>query len=360
MIAGLAVVVAALVAQPAAVTPYAITPEKAARIDAAVSALMRESSVPGITAAVSIGGEVRWTNAYGMADVENNVPMKTSSVLRLASISKPITAVAVMQQVEAGKIALDEDIRTYVPSWPVKQWPVKVRHLLSHLGGVRSYAGDELQITRHYGSTLEGLSIFDKDPLLFEPGTKYSYTTYGFNLVGAAVEQASGMRFVDYLRDRITGPAGMLTLEADDQAKIIAGRSRGYRLGENKVLYNCGLADTSYKIPGGGLIGRAEDLVKFAIAVMDTRLVRRDTVEQMFTPQRFNDGSASHYGLGWGVDTFQGFRRVGHSGGQQGTATNLILLPSEGIAVAVMANLEGAKVAAFTDAIAKIVLERGS
>lgn len=357
MVAGLAI--AALFAQ-AAVTQYSITPEKAARIDVTVTEQMREFGVPGITAAVAIGGQVRWTNAYGLADVENNVPMKTSSVLRLASISKPITAVAVMQQVEAGKIALDEDIRVYVPSWPVKQWPVKVRHLLSHLGGVRSYAGEELQITRHYGSTVEGLSIFDKDALLFEPGTKYSYTTYGFNLLGAAVEQVSNKPFVDYLRERITGPAGMLTLEADSQAKIIPGRSRGYRLGENKVLYNCGLADTSYKIPGGGLIGRAEDLVKFAIAVMDTRLVRRDTMEQMFTPQRFNDGSPSNYGLGWGVDTFAGFRRVGHSGGQQGTATNLIVFPSEGVAVAVMANLEGAKVAAFTDAIARIVLERGS
>ena len=355
MIAPLVVVAAALVAQ---IAPYQITAEKAAKIDAAVTAQMIEAGVPGITAAVSIGGQVRWTNAYGLSDVENNVPMKTSSVLRLASISKPITAVAVMQQVEAGKIRLDDDIRVYVPSWPVKEWPVKVRHLLSHLGGVRHYMGEELQITRHYGTTLEGLTIFDKDPLLFEPGTKYSYTTYGFSLLGAAVEAVSNMRFVDYLRARITGPAGMTTLEADDQAKIILGRSRGYRLGANKVLYNCGLADTSYKIPGGGLIGRAEDLVKFAIAVMDTRLVRRDTVEQMFTPQRFNDGSPSHYGLGWGVDTFQGLRRVGHSGGQQGTSTNLILFPSEGVAISVMANLEGARVAAFTDAIAKIVLER--
>lgn len=359
MIATVAFAVA-LVAQAAAVSPYQITPEKTARIEAAIQEKMTELHVPGVTAAVSIGDKVAWTGAFGLADVENNVPMMTSSVLRLASISKPITAVAILQQVEAGKISLDADIRTYVPSWPAKEWPVKVRHLLSHLAGVRSYAGDELQSTRHYGSTLEGLAIFDKDPLLYEPGTKYSYTTYGFTLLGAAVETTAGMPFVDYLREHITGPAGMLTLEADNQAKIIPGRSHGYRLGANKVLYNCGLADTSYKIPGGGLIGRAEDLVKFAIAVMDTRLVRRDTVERMFTPERFNDGSPSNYGLGWGVDSFQGLRRVGHSGGQQGTATNLILFPSEGVAISVMANLEGAKVAGFTDAIAKIVLERGS
>ncbi|BDC50839.1 serine hydrolase [Bryobacterales bacterium F-183] len=348
----LGLVALSFVAQPA------VAPDKAARIDAAISAKMIELGVPGITAAIAAGGEVRWTNAYGLADVENNVPMKTSSVLRLGSIAKPITAVAVMQQVEAGKIALDGDIRTYVPSFTEKQWPVKVRHLLSHQGGVRHYAGEELQITRHYKSVGEGLAIFERDALLFEPGSKYSYTTYGFNLLGAAVEAATGKAFLDYVRERIAGPAGAVTLEADDQAKIILGRSRGYRLTENKVLYNCGLADTSYKIPGGGMISRAEDLVKFGIAMMGTRLLRRDTVEQMFQPQAFNDGKMSDYGLGWRVDAFAGHRRIWHSGGQQGITTNLVLFPNDGVAIAVMANLEGTKIAEFTDAVAKIVFEK--
>ena len=166
-----------------------------------------------------------------MADVENFVPMTPMTTIRLGSISKPITAIAVMQLVEQGKMDLDGEIQRYVPSFPKKQWPVTIRELLGHLGAVRHYQGDDEEgSTRHYTDRTEPLKIFAGDPLLFEPGTRFSYTTYGFNLLGAAVENASGEKFLDYLQAHIFQPAGMDHIRDDNVYAIIPHRARGYRL----------------------------------------------------------------------------------------------------------------------------------
>ena len=334
-----------------------VTPEKVRLMEQSISTKMSTLNIPGVTVAVGVGREVKWTAAYGMSDIENMVPMKATTVLRLGSISKPVTAVAAMQLVEQGRMSLDAEVQRYVPSFPVKAWPVRVRHLLTHQSGIRHYVGDEIQITRHYDSVLKGLEIFDKDPLLFEPGTRYSYTTYGFSLLGAAVEGASGMAYMDYVREKIFRPARMSTIDADDTFRIIANRSRGYRLNNEKLLTNCGLADTSYKIPGGGLLSRAEDLVRFAIGIYSGTLLRRDTTEAMFTAQPYKNGSLSGWGLGWGVETVDGVRRVGHTGGQQGVTTHLVLYPDSGLSIAVMANLEQTRITDITNQLARVMLQ---
>ena len=219
---------------------------------------MSEASVPGVTVAIGSAEGLYWDNGFGMADLENMVPATAQTRIRLASITKPITATAVMQLVERGKMELDAPIQKYVPTFPQKQWPVTVRLLLGHLSGIRHYASDEeVASTRHYLNRVEPLKIFQDDPLKFEPGTQFSYTTYGFNLLGAAVEMVSGKPFEDYLRENIFEPAGMHSIGLDDGYAIIPHRSRGYELTADKQIRNCGLADTSNKVPGGGLISTA-------------------------------------------------------------------------------------------------------
>lgn len=355
LIALCGIAVAAAAAQNAGSSQVEVTPEKIRQMEQVISSRMSAMSIPGVSVGIGIGRDVKWTAAYGLSDMENLVPMKTTTMVRTGSLSKPITAVAAMQLVEQGRLLLDVEVQRYVPSFPVKQWPLRIRHLLAHQGGIRSYQGDEIQSTRYYSTILRGLEIFDKDPLLFEPGTKYQYTTYGFNLLGAAIESAAGMPFMEYLREKVFKPARMATIDSDDTFRIIANRSRGYRLNNDRVLTNCGLADTSYKVPGGGLIARAEDLVRFGIAVQTNTLLRRDTVNTMLTPQRFKDGSQSGWALGWGVETVDGHRRFGHTGGQQGVTTHLVLYP-EGLVIAVMANLEQARIQDITNGLARILL----
>ena len=330
----------------AAQTPDTLPADRAAKIEAAIITLMTSKKIPGLSVAVVSDNQVRWQKGYGMADLENSVPAKAATVYRTASVAKPITAVAVMQLVERGKLDLDAPIQKYVATFPTKPWPITTRELLGHLSGIRNYKGNENDSTRFYSSLTEALSIFKDDPLDFEPLTKFSYTTYGYTLLGAVIEGASGMSYLDYMRENVFKPAKMSHTKADNVYDIIPNRARGYgpkvygRFDGN--LRNAALADTSYKIPAGGLVSTVEDLANFAIAVQDGTLVKKETFQQMSRSQSTRDGKQSPYGLGWFIDGI-GNRKgvVWHGGVQQGATSVLFLLPEERIAVVLLTNLEG-------------------
>jgi len=331
--------------------------EQIREIEKAVSEEMARQRIPGMSVAVGRNHRLIWSAGFGLADLENSVPARAQTVYRLGSISKPITAVAVMQLAEAGKLDLDAPIQKYVPSFPEKPWPITVRLLLSHLSGIRHYDNQaEVDSTRRYAGLTEPLKIFAGDPLLFEPGTKYSYTTYGYNLPGAAVEGASGMRFTDYIRERIFGPAGMSTARADSVNDIIPQRARGYHRAPSGAIENCNLADTSNKIPGGGMVSTPEDLVRFANAVMRGQLVKPETRDEMYTRAKTRDGEPVPYGLGWQIQETAGQKWVSHGGAQQGISTLLVTLPAESFSVALMVNLERVVLNPLALRIAEIAL----
>jgi serine beta-lactamase-like protein LACTB len=332
-----------LLALPLRAQESQLSREAVDRIERLIRDEMAAQKIPGLSVSVATSDELRWSQGFGVADLENQVPVRKATIFRLASISKPITATAVMQLTEEGKLALDLPIQQYVASFPQKQWPVTTRQLLGHLGGIRHYQGNEIASTRRYESVTEALSIFKDDPLLHEPGTKYSYTTYGYNVLGAAVERASGKRFEEYLQERIFKPAGMDRIRVDDSLAIIPNRAQGYRRLPDGALRNSILADVTNKVPGGGLCGTSEDLVKFAIATNRNQLVKAATRDAMWTRQKLRDGTETEYGFGWNLATYEGRREVRHGGGQPRVATLLYLLPDQRCSVALMTNLEGAK-----------------
>lgn len=309
-------------------------------IESAISGAMSRLGIPGLSVAVATDHRLRWSNGYGFSDIENYVPAKAATVYRLGSTSKPITATAVMQLVEEGKLDLDAPVQKYQPSFPEKPWTVTPRLLLGHLGGIRHYAEGEFGSTRHYASVAEALDIFKDAPLAHEPGTKFLYTTYGYNLLGAVVEGASGTRFLDYLREKIFRPAGMERTGPDDVFAIIPNRARGYTRGMDGELLNSGLADTSNKIPGGGLCSTAPDVARFALALETELLVRKETLALMFTSQKTKAGKPTGYGLGWRVGEFRAHKEAFHTGGQQRVSTLLYLQPDRRLAVVLLTNLE--------------------
>ena len=335
--------------------------DKVSRIEAAITSFMARHNAPALSVAVVADGQPRLIRGYGMADMEHFAPAKASTVYRLASVSKPITAVAVMQLAERGKIDLDAPVQKYCPAFPPKQWTVTTRQLLGHTGGVRHYRGNENDSTRHYAGLTDALAIFKDDPLLHEPGTRSSYTTYGYTVLGCVVEGASGQSFMDYLREHVFRPARMDTACADSVYAIIPNRARGYGKFPDGRLRHHALDDTSYKIPGGGLCASAEDLARFAVAAQDGTLVRTETFAQMATAQRTRAGEATGYGLGWFVGGREGREgSVWHGGAQQGATTDLYLLPKEKFALALLTNLEGGGrlgLAALASQIADIVLQ---
>jgi len=328
-------------------------------IERLISQEMAHQNIPAVSVAVAAGGELLWTAGYGMADLENYVPAKASTMYRTGSVAKPITAAAVMQLAEAGKIELDAPVQRYVPAFPSKGAAITIRHLLGHLGGIRHYESvEEVNSTRHYTDLLSAIKLFQNDPLVAEPGSRFHYTTYGYVLLGLAVEKASGLRFMDYLRQRIFSVAGMEKTRQDHVFAIIPNRARGYAFSKTGQLQNCSLADTSNKIPGGGLISTAEDLARFALALRRGALVARPAnLEAMFTPQRLKDGKTHNYGLGWSLDKLDGRRLVAHTGGQQGVSTILLMLPKEGVVVSLMCNLELANLRELARRIARVLVE---
>src|SRR5438876_8552691 len=178
-----------------------LSPEKHAQVESAIAKFMSANSVPGVSAAIVENGQYEWSQGYGMADLENFVPATARTMYRLASLSKPLTATAAMQLWERGKLNLDAPVQNYCPTFPQKEWPITTRQVLGHLGGIRHYRTDsqddpEVGNTKHFADGIAaGLKFFANDPLVAKPGTKFSYSTQGFTLVGCAIEGASGEKY---------------------------------------------------------------------------------------------------------------------------------------------------------------------
>lgn len=343
---------------PAVASPSPLAATAVQAVEAAITETMAAQKIPGLSVAVVTKGQLRWSSGYGQADLENAVPATAETAYRLASVSKPITAVAALQLHEQGKLDLDAPVQRYVPTFPQKPWPVTTRALLAHLAGIRHYGEGEFESTRHYASLTEALAIFQDDPLAHEPGTAYLYSTYGFTLVGTVIEAVAGAPFGEHLRKAVFEPAGMTGARVDDVFEIIPHRARGYRKGPGGVLQNSGLADTSYKVPGGGLCATAPDLARFVVAVWNGTLLRPETRRLMFAVQKTRGGRSTGYGLGWAVTMGRrGRREVFHRGDQQQVTSLLYTQPERGVGVALFANLEGVATPIFSLArqIAEIV-----
>src|SRR4051812_1224255 len=307
-----------LLALGAAVAAQTLPPELVRQIDAVVEQARTTDQLPAVSVAIAFNGQVIFRKAYGWADLENSVPATPDSLFRTASVAKPMTAVGALELVEQGKLDLDAPIQKYCPAFPQKPWPITTRQLLGHLSGIRPYQNREIYSTVHYVSTVDGMSFFKDDPLLFEPGTKFNYTTYGYTVVGCVMEGASGEKFPDYMAAHVFKPAGMDHVAVDDVYTTVPHRVAGYDKLNGKII-NMPLNDTSYKIPGGGYVASAEDLVKFGSAVLMSKLLRPETVNAMWTPQKTRDGTDTRYGMGWGKADLDGETIFDHSGDQPGT-----------------------------------------
>ncbi|MGB0035650.1 MAG: serine hydrolase domain-containing protein [Candidatus Acidiferrales bacterium] len=337
---------------------------KRAQIESAISKFMSANNVPGLGAAVVENGQLVWSKGFGKADLENSVPATEHTLFRLGSVSKPLTATAAMQLWERGKLDLDAPVQKYCPAFPQKPWPITTRELLGHFGGIRHYHPDatqddpEIGNVKHFDDPIAaGLKFFANDPLVAQPGTKSNYSTYGYTLVGCAIEGASGKKYVDYMRENIFLPAGMTSTQADDRFAVIPNRTRFYEKNKAGIVVNAEFLDSSYKIPGGGWISSAEDMARFEVAILQERLVSRATRVVMWTPQKAADGSQNGYALGWGTANDNGIGEVGHTGAQQGTRTAIMLAPELRDGVVVLLNLDSVSASDISKQLLKIVAD---
>jgi len=266
---------------------------------------------------------------------------------RIASVSKPIAATAIMQLVEEGKVKLDEPIWTYIPWYPRKESNIiTVRHILTHTSGIRhyNYEGGEKESATYYPSVEAGSHVngVDQEPLQFAPGAKYLYSTYAYLLLAGIVEKASGLTYEGYLTQHIFGPAGMKTACFDRGRPIVPHRAHFYRKTDSGAeVVNAPYVDVSYKWAAGGVLATVQDLARYAIALDQGKLLKPETLAQVYAPTKLNDGTLSNYGLGWFLETDKSGRQwVYHSGGATGGAAYVFRCPAEGLAVVILCNLE--------------------
>ncbi len=324
-----------------------LSTDKQHQIEAAVSKFMASTHVPGVSVAVVENGEYEWASGFGFADLENNAPASENTLFRLASISKPITAVGAMELWERGKLDLDAPIQKYCPAFPEKSKPITTRELMGHLGGIRHYKSEsqddpEIGNTKYFDNPIQaGIDFFKNDALVAEPGSQFHYSTQGYTLVGCAIEGASGQKYTDHIGKNVTTPAGMSQTQWDNRFAIIPYRTRFYSKTKDGTVQNSDFLDSTYKIPGGGWLSSAEDMAHFEVVLLGGKLVKRSTLDLMWTPLKPSDGSKDSYGLGFGVRDVDGIKAVGHNGGQQGTSTSFLIAPEKRAGVVVLTNMDG-------------------
>lgn len=339
--------------QPTAPVEEQVSSENSA-LSAQATAFMEKSGVPGMAVMVFRDDNILYAEGLGYADVEQQVPVDPfQTKFRIASISKTLSADALAHLMEANKLDLDAEVQQYVPTFPKKRWPVTTRKTAGHIAGVRHYRGDEFLSSKFYPTVLEGLDIFKDDTLLFEPGTDYSYSSYGFNLISAVIEGASGENFLDYMQANVFEPLEMSNTVPEYMDKIIPNRGRYYYKAEEGVL-NAPFVDNSYKWAGGGFLSTAEDLAKFAKAHMTAGYLTEESLTELTTSQELVDGTETNYGLGWRTNTDnEGHHWIGHTGGAVGGTSIMVIYPEQEIIVVILTNMSGAGLGDFPFELAR-------
>jgi serine beta-lactamase-like protein LACTB, mitochondrial len=339
-----------------------IAPEKRVQLETAISRFMAANGIPGVSVAVVENGAEEWSAGFGSADLENFVPATSRTLYRLGSISKSITATAALLLWQQGKLDLDAPIQKYCPAFPEKDTPITTRELLGHLGGIRHYkegSPDDFESnnTKHFLNPIQaGIDFFKNDPLVAKPGTEFHYSTQGFTLVGCAIEGASGVNYVEYVRKNVLTPAGMTRTAVDDRFAIVSYRTRFYSKDKSGAITNADFLDSSYKIPGGGWLSSANDLAQFEVAMLSDRIVARATRNLMWAPLKPANGEEDSYALGWDTGKELGVLDIGHEGDQQGTSTAFMIVPERRAGVVVLINLDGGNASGLATELMKIVL----
>jgi CubicO group peptidase (beta-lactamase class C family) len=344
---------------------------------------LAEQNLPGLSVAVGVGNQIVWAEGFGWADVETHVPVTPNTRFRMGTASKVLTSAAVGVLLEKDRLRLDEEIQRYVPQFPKKKWPVTLRQLMGHVAGVTTDSGNggPLFIQR-CERPVDALPHFANHDLLFEPGTQYRYSNYGWILVSAAIEAAANQPFLTFMRDQIFQPMGMNNTGAEsskeENPEHIGEPSEDFPLFtliRELILQPLGFGGPRVETPNQAtfyvprtdtdprrgvhvmrphnlscyagsmaFFSTASDLVRFGMAMNTGTLLQPATVQLLQTPQQLRSGQQTPHGLGWDLDTVTLAGEPAHAAGHDGESRggkimSLMTFRERGIVVAVMSNI---------------------
>jgi serine beta-lactamase-like protein LACTB len=327
-------------------------PQWAAAIEQArpaVRAGLVEQNLPGLSVAVGADGNLVWAEGFGWADLDKRIAVAPETQFPIGTASTSLTSAAVGLLLEKDLLKLDEEIQAYVPEFPVKQWPVRLQQLMGHVAGITTDSGDEGPLfSQQCERPVDALQHFAERSLLFEPGTEFRYSSYGWILMSAAVETAAREPFLRFMRKEVFEPLGMDSTRADSATEPIRDRVASYfprfaadtRYGPDPMRE----LNISCYAGAGAFLSTPSDLVRFALAINSGKLLQPATVQLLQTSQRLASGQETGYGLGWDLETAtisgKPTRVVGHDGDSLGgKVSSLMIFPEHDITVAVISNV---------------------
>ena len=325
-----------------------------------VTELFKKTQSPGLTVAVVVDDALVWSEAYGVSDSETNKPTTRETGFKIGSVSKLLTVAALAKLYESGKIDLDAPFETYVPSYPNLDRRITARLLAGHLAGIRHYRGmSEIVSNQHCERMEQAVTVFQKDPLLHDPGSRYTYSSFGYVLLSAGMEDASQKTFDEVIDELVVRPLKLTHTRMDPPKDdpLIAQTAEYWMTGQNRVVPNM-TADLSCRLAAGGAVSTAEDMARFASAHVGGRFLKPATVELLFTSQKLADGKETKVGIGWRIGRDENGRKFAHHGGTGGGRGFVLLYPVGNVAVALCSNLGNAAFAETeAQAIAKPFLD---
>ena len=299
------------------------------------------SNVPGAAVMVVRGGKVLCAKAYGMADTEAKIPCSTNTNFRLASVTKQFTAMSVMMLAERKKLSLDETLLDFFPEFPAYGSKITVRHLLTHTSGLIDY-----EDVIPPGTTIPVLDrdvlrlLLKQDHTYFEPGTQFRYSNSGYSLLALIVEKRSGQTFAHFLQQNIFGPLKMSgSLAYEEGLSKVSSRAYGYSpTASGSGFERTDQSLTSSVLGDGGIYSSVADLQKWDAALYTSKLAKKSTLNQIFTPGPQSENPGSRYGFGWYIGEYRGLKEIWHSGTTRGFSTRIVRYPEKQFTVIILAN----------------------
>jgi CubicO group peptidase (beta-lactamase class C family) len=330
--------------------------DSADAVDEYVRAEMERQHIPGLSLLVSREGKPIRAQGYGLANVELQVPVKPETLFQSGSVGKQFTATAVMMLVEEGKVGLEDPLTKFFPNAPISWKQVTVRELLSHTAGFTDYPKN-FNFRKDYTEN-EVLKIVEGIPLAYPPGTKWSYSNLGFATLGILIHKVTGKFYGDFLQERIFKPLDMTTTRIISDADIIPNRAAGYRLVKGELKNQEWVAPMINTTADGSLYFSINDLAKWDAALYAEKLLKRSSLDQMWTVAKLKNGqpNSGHYGFGWSIEEKKGHKVIGHGGSWQGFKTHISRYVDDKLTVVVLINQADAEPGPITDRIAEMYL----
>ena len=297
---------------------------------------MQAQHIPGVALAIVKDGKIVLARGYGLANVEHQIPVKPETIFQSGSTGKQFTATAVMMLVEEGKLSLEDKITKYFSDAPESWRDITIRHLLTHTSGMTDYPAD-FDLRRDYTED-ELFQRMKPIPLAFQPGEKWSYSNLAYVTLGILIHKVSGKFYGDFLQERVFKPLEMSTARIISEADIIPNRAAGYRLVNGQLKNQNWVSPSLNTTADGALYLTIHDMAKWDAALYSEKLLKKSSLEQMWTPVKLNDGKTHPYGFGWSRGEVRGRRVIEHGGAWQGFKAHIARYVDDKMTVILFAN----------------------